>query len=211
MPRSLTHVVAPLALVIALALLFAHEGASQVGGGGGSSSAPEKAEDAAHTSGDVGLASLFVRNDGGSAQATSANGDYTVPAADAYGAAWWRPDHPNAWTASLDAIAATLTELRAAPGAGLSLYVVTYMAGSTTGTAGQHLLRHGTGTACGTGTTTLFPGTGTTARVPSPANTVAPTVVQFVPPIKVPANNALCLIGVATNTTWLVMSGFTAP
>ena len=119
--------------------------------------------------------------------------------------------YPNTWTASLDDIGATLTEIRAAPGAGLALYLTGYMAGSTTSTAGLHLLRRGTGTNCATGPTTLFPGTGGTARVPSPANTAAPTVVQFDPPLRVEGNEAVCLLGVATNTTWMVLSGFTAP
>jgi hypothetical protein len=169
-----------------------------------------KAEDGAATSGETGVSILAVRRDAAVAL-TDATGEFVQPAADNYGALFTRNDHPNRFQCSLDAIAATLTQCQAAPAAGLSLYVTNVVAGSTTSTAGQHLLRYGTGTNCGTGTTTLFPGTGTTARVPSPANTVAPAMVQFNTPVKVPAANALCVIGVATNTTWIVITGYIAP
>lgn len=139
------------------------------------------------------------------------NNDATAALADVYGSQFARTDHINKWDCDLDDIGTTLTECKAAPGASLSLYVTGYIAGSTTGTAGQHLLRFGTGTNCGTGTTTLFPGSGTTARAASPANTVAPTVITFPNPLKITANNALCVIGVATNTTWITVNGFTAP
>lgn len=130
---------------------------------------------------------------------------------DSRGALFTNPTHPDRWDCDLDNIGTTLTECQAAPGASLSLYVMGYMAGSTTATAGQHMLRYGTGTNCGTGTTTLFPGTGTTPRVPSPLNTGEPTIVTFPMAIKVPTNTALCVLGVATNTTWIVINGYTAP
>lgn len=140
---------------------------------------------------------------------TSGTASVRMSASPASPAVTARPS--TSWMASLDAIGATLTEIRAAPASGLSLYLTGYTAGSTTATAGLHLLRYGTGTNCGTGTTTLFPGTGTTARIASPANTIVPTVVTFPTPIQVTAANAVCLIGVATNTTWMVLTGFTAP
>ncbi len=131
--------------------------------------------------------------------------------ADVYGAQFVRYDHPNKFQCSVDAIGTTLTQCQAAPGAGLSLYITDIIAGSTTSTAGTFLLRYGTGSNCATGTTTLFPGTGTTPRVTSPANTVTPLNITFGMPYKVPAANAVCVLGVATNTTWMVITGFIAP
>jgi hypothetical protein len=141
-----------------------------------------------------------------------ANGRAAVATVDDYGVLFARPDHPARWLDSHAGIGATLTQVVAAPAATLSLYVTGYIAGSTTTTAGQHLPRQGTGTNCGTGTATLYPGSAnTTATVPSPANTVAPTSVTFNPPLKLAAGRAFCILGVATNTTWIAVSGFTAP
>lgn len=168
-----------------------------------------KAEDAAHTTGDTGVATFGVVNES-AVQICGADGDYCPPTVDRYGAGLMRNDHPNRWSAGLDAIGATLTEIKAAPGASLSLYIQTVVAQSTTTTAGQFTLRFGTGTNCGTGTGNLL-NNSATARNASPANTAASTVIQFIPPIKVTANNAVCLLGVATNTTSMTMTGFTAP
>lgn len=170
-----------------------------------------KAEDAAHTTGDVGVAIIGVRNDGGSTQQTTAAGDYGAVAVDAYGANWAREDHPNAWTCGLDGIGATLTECRATPGTALSLYITDIVAQSTTATAGQFLLRRGTGTNCGTGAASVFPSAATAVRFAYPANTVAPTIISLKTPIKVAADEALCAIGVATNTLTIQITGFTAP
>lgn len=152
---------------------------------------------------------IGLRNEAGT-QLSSADAARTNFSVDAYGASYVRNDHPTRWSAGLDAIGATLTEIKAAPGAGLSLYITGWIAQSTTATAGQHTLRFGTGTNCGTGTGNLLAASAT-ARYASPANTVAPTVVQLIPPIKVTANNAVCLLGVATNTTSMTLMGFTAP
>lgn len=131
-------------------------------------------------------------------------------ASDTSGVLLIRNDHPERWSAGIDNIGATLTEIKAAPAAGLSLYITGWIAQSTTTTAGQHTLRFGTGTNCGTGTGNLLNGAAT-ARYTSPANTAAPTVVQLIPPLKVTAANAVCLLGVATNTTSMTLMGFTAP
>ena len=169
------------------------------------------AEDDPHASGDPLAMAGCVRRDA-AATTTSAAVDNSATSCDSYGVVYSRGDHPNRWNAGVDNIGATLTEVVGNPGAGLSLYIRTIVAGSTTTTAGQFLLRRGTGTNCGTGTTTIFPGTATTTpRAASPANTSNPTVITFDPPLKITANNAVCLLGVATNTTWAEISGFTAP
>lgn len=169
-----------------------------------------KAEDAAHASGDVGVMAMAVRKDTNT-QATSADTDYSEISVDAYGAVFSRADHPNRFTCSLDAVGTTLTQCQAAPGASLSLYVTDVIAQSTTGTAGQFGLRFGTGANCGTGTGNLLMSSTATARIASPANTVAPTEINFNTPLKVTANNAICVVGVVTNTTSIQISGYTAP
>lgn len=112
------------------------------------------------------------------------------------------------WTCGVDNIAATLTECKAAPGTGKTLYVVTVVAQSTTSTAGQFILRSGTGTNCGTGTASLFPSTASVVRIAAPANTAAATVIRFDPPLVVPVNSAVCLLGVATNTVTAQITGY---
>jgi hypothetical protein len=129
------------------------------------------------------------------------------------GAIYTRNGGPVTFSGGLTAIAATLTQIVAAPAAGLSLYITDVVIGSNTATGGSFLLRYGTGSNCVTGTTTIFPNIAaqTTGVMPYPPNTQAPSVMQFGTPIKVPAANALCIICVATNTCVTNVSGFTAP
>lgn len=173
-----------------------------------------KAEDAAAVSGDTGIAVLGVRKDT-NAVATNADGDYAVPALDAYSALFVRRDHPNRFTCGADNIAATLTELSTAcaattVGASESLYITDIVAQSTTATAGQFILRSGTGTNCGTGTASVLPSAATVVRLGAPANTAGPAVMSFATPIKVTADHGLCVLGIATNTTTIQVSGFIA-
>lgn len=171
-----------------------------------------KAEDAGHTSADTGVFVLGVRNES-TTQITSADLDYSPISVDAYGALFSRVDHQNRISCGVDNIAATLTEMTgcSAPAAGLSIYITDVIAQSTTSTAGQFLLRQGTGTNCGTGTGSVFPSAATVIRLAAPANTVAPLVVALKTPIKLTAANALCLLGVATNTVTAQVLGFLAP
>jgi hypothetical protein len=115
------------------------------------------------------------------------------------------------WTCSLNAIAASLTQCQAAPGAGLSLYVTGLYVQTTTTTSGTYALQTGTGTNCGTGTTAFFPSSSTSNRFNAPITSNAMAAIQFPVPLKVAANSALCLIGVATNTISAQIVGFTAP
>lgn len=120
-----------------------------------------------------------------------------------------RPGGPTTdWTCSVDNVAASLTECQAAPGTGKKLFITSLVAQSTTSTAGQFLLRTGTGTNCGTGTASLFPGNASVVRIAAPANTVAPTVIWFDPPLPAPTNTAICLLGVATNTVTAQITGY---
>lgn len=113
-----------------------------------------------------------------------------------------------------DNIAATLTELTgcAVPAiSGLRYYITSVVAQSTTTTGGQFALRSGTGTNCGTGTANILPGSVGTARYSSPANTVNANVIVFTPPVAVTPGHALCVLGVATNTTTITVTGYLAP
>jgi hypothetical protein len=124
---------------------------------------------------------------------------------------FYRQGGPVRFACSVNAIAATLTQCQAAPGAGLSLYVTDLWWQSTTTTAGTGALQYGTGSNCGTGTTALFPASGTANRYGYPASSTAATNFSFATPLKVAANNALCIIGVATNTVRADILGFVAP
>ncbi len=113
---------------------------------------------------------------------------------------------------TVDNIGATLTEMTgcAVPAqANLRYYITSIVAQSTTSTAGQWVIRSGTGTNCGTGTTNLM-GTAT-ARFAAPANTAGGASLLFDPPLAASAGHALCLLGVATNTTTAIVSGYLAP
>lgn len=129
------------------------------------------------------------------------------------GVAYVRPGGPVLFACSATGIAATLTQLTncGAPGAGLSYYITSIVAGSTTATAGNFLLRYGTSANCGTGTTSIYPQAETTAVGFLPANTATPFTLMYPTPIKVPANNLICVLGVATNTTRIDVAGFIAP
>lgn len=116
------------------------------------------------------------------------------------------------WTCSLDDIGATLTKCVLTPApisdTTLSTYVTTVIGESTTATAGLFLLRYGTGTNCGTGTTSVFPSAATVPRIQYPGNAANPTVIALTTPLKVPPGKDLCLIGSATNTFTGQISGF---
>lgn len=112
------------------------------------------------------------------------------------------------WTCSLDDIGATLTRCIVAAEPGSTRYITDIVAQSTTTTGGQWLLQTGTGTNCATGKVSLFPSAATAVRLGSPANTAAPAVFQFKTPIRVPPDKDLCLLGKATDTTTVQISGY---
>lgn len=172
-----------------------------------------KAEDTAHVSGDFGVFINGVRKDTNS-QLTSADADYSPIAVDAYGALFARQDHPNRITCAATGIAASLTQLTncttAAVGSN-SYYIVSMQFQSTTATSGTFSVQSGTGTNCGTGTTAVFPVSATANRFNAPPTTAGMANVNFMVPLKVTAGHAVCIIGVATNTTSLQLEGFIAP
>lgn len=117
------------------------------------------------------------------------------------------------WSCGLDNIGATLTQCQAAPAAGLRLYLTDVVVSSTTATAGQFLIRYGTGSNCGTGTTSLLPSAATVVRIPYPPNTSTsgPTRINLRTPVAAPAATAICIICVATNTCVAQLVGYVAP
>ena len=122
------------------------------------------------------------------------------------------------WTCAADDIGATLTRLKAGGGGeclgaldGQRRYITSIVAQSTTTTSGQWILRYGTGTNCGTGTVSIIPSAATAARIAAPANTAAPTVLPFETPLIVPTGKDICVLGVATNTTTIQVTGYVAP
>ncbi len=127
------------------------------------------------------------------------------------GALYVRAGGPITWSCGLNSIAATLTQCQAAPASGLSLYVTDFFVQTTTITSGTFALQQGTGSNCGTGTAALFPVSGTANRFNAPVTTSSVASIGFLSPLKLTAANALCLIGVATNTISAQISGFTAP
>lgn len=118
---------------------------------------------------------------------------------------------PVQWQCNLGAIGTTLTQCQAAPGAGLRLYITDIFAVSTTTTSGLFTLRFGTGSNCGTGTGNVFFASAA-ASLPNGANNATSVKPwSFLTPIAITANNALCVLGVVTNTTNIMISGYTAP
>ncbi len=120
---------------------------------------------------------------------------------------------PLAFTCTLQALAASLTQCQAAPAAGYSLYITSWIALTTTGTAGTYQVEYGTGSNCGTGTNGVFPspGANNSRTITAPINTAAPQNFTFPSGKKLPAANALCVIGTATNTIDISIDGFIAP
>lgn len=114
------------------------------------------------------------------------------------------------WACSLDNVGATLTLCKRAPTSSTTskqLWVTDIVATSTTSTAGQFILRYGTGTNCGTGTASLFPSAASAVRFGYPANTSAPTVITLATPLVVPAGKDLCVLAVSTNTITVQIHG----
>lgn len=169
-----------------------------------------KAEDSGAVSADQGDPILAVRRDT-NGTLTSADNDYVNLTADNYGILKVNSDHTNRFTAGFNSIANTLTEIKAAPSAGLSIYITDITIQTTTATSGTFAFQSGTGTNCGTSTTAVFPSSGTSNRFNASINSGPMTDIKFVIPLKLTTVHALCVIGVATNTVSGQVNGFVAP
>ena len=148
-------------------------------------------------------------NSGQPAAATTGNQRRLVGSPD--GALYTRLGSPVTWTCGVNGVAASLSQCQAAPGAGLKLYITGLYVQTTTTTSGTYALQTGTGSNCGTGTAALFPVSSTSNRFNAPITSNAMASVIFPVPLVAPANTAVCLIGVATNTISAQLIGFTAP
>jgi hypothetical protein len=115
------------------------------------------------------------------------------------------------FSAGFSSIAATLTQVQAAPVAGMSLYITDIDIQTTTTTSGTYSFQSGTGTNCATGTAAIFPVSGTGNKFNAPITSNAMAQFSFQTPIKLASATALCVIGVATNTVSGQVMGYTAP
>lgn len=115
------------------------------------------------------------------------------------------------WTCGLDNIGNTLTLCKSNDEPLKRLYITDIVAQSTTTTVGQMLIRYGTGSACGTGTTSILPSAATAVRLAYPPSTAAPLHLRFVTPVIVPAAQDLCVLGIATQTLTIQINGYLAP
>lgn len=129
----------------------------------------------------------------------------TSLSADQAGALFVRQGGPNVWTCTLSALANTLTQCQAAPGSG-RLNITDIAVQTTTATAGTYQIKYGTGSNCGTGTTSLM-GFAATA----PVSTAQTQYEHLVSPMVPAATNAVCVIGTATNTINIQLWGFVGP
>lgn len=168
-----------------------------------------KAEDAVHTSGDTGIELLGVRKDTAT-QSTNADGDYTAPSLDAYGAQFVRSDHPNRIACTVAVSTATTIQAVggscATPGAGFSIYITDIEFGSSaaSGTAADSFptLKSGTGGTCGTATAVIW-------QALSIANSTQ--VANYTTPRKVTANSEVCWIMTTAGSKTVQINGYIAP
>lgn len=116
----------------------------------------------------------------------------------------------STFTCGLNALAATLTQCQAAPAAG-RIYITDIVVQTTTTTSGTYAIQTGTGTNCATGTAALFPVSGTANRWNAPVTTSAASNFSFLTPLQAPTAAAVCVIGVATNTISVQISGWIGP
>jgi hypothetical protein len=119
------------------------------------------------------------------------------------------PAGATAFKCGLAALAASLTECQALA-ASRVYYITDIVVGTTTATSGTYGVQVGTGTNCGTNTATIFPAppatTASRYQAPIAANPVA--VINFTTPLVTPAGYAICVIGVATNTINIQITGY---
>ena len=127
--------------------------------------------------------------------AAVAEGDRTNAIGDEYGRVYVCDVHPNYWSVSADyAAAQTNTSIKAAPGAGLSLYITDILI-SNGATAGNITLLDGSG---GTVKWEIYPAIN------------GGCVSNLRTPIKLTANTALCITSTSCTTHSLTICGFIA-
>jgi hypothetical protein len=114
------------------------------------------------------------------------------------------------FSCSLTAVAAALVECMPVPAVGIKYNITSMTAQSVTATAAAFQIQSGTGTACGTNTTAVYPSVNTSTKWVAPGNGIGPMVKDWLTPMQLTVNHAICVLGVATNTTTIQISGFTS-
>jgi len=156
-----------------------------------------KAEDAAHGDGDVGVMALAIRDDTIGAMSGTEH-DYEPLHTNKNGALYVETVPGAAWYANYDGTAAqTNYQLKAAPGAGLSLYVTDIMVTNDSTAAITIKFLDGSGGTNLTGT----------HKVPTDGG----FVLNLRTPIKLTANTALCFTSTDTSNYSVFVAGYTAP
>jgi hypothetical protein len=143
------------------------------------------------------------------------------PAADLTGNVFVRTGGPNQFTCYARGVSNALTDFTqvngsagcgSQTGAGLKAYITDITAQSTTGTGGTFRLSFGTGAACVTTNTALFPAnTGDAWNYPPNSAGTNPLTISFNQPLVPTAATRLCVFGTATNTLNISINGFIAP
>ncbi len=153
----------------------------------------------------VGMTALAT----GSNPTSFTNNDIARPSMDLGGSVFVRAGSPYTFDCGLTAVGATLTLCQSAPASGFSIYV-TDITACTLNQAATWKLEY-SGNSCTSGSQ-LFPNSSATYTAPNCASsTVQLTHISFNTPLKLPAANALCVLGAATNTATIDIGGFIAP
>jgi len=160
-------------------------------------SAGDIAHDAADSGNPIKTGSKAVLfNSSAPPNAAAAEGDRVNHIADEYGRQYVETTHPNYWDASVDyAVAQTNTTVKAAPGAGLSLYITDIII-SNGATAGNITLLDGSG---GTVLLEIYPAIN------------GGLTHSFKSPIKLTANTLLAITSTTVTTHSATVAGFIAP
>jgi hypothetical protein len=159
-----------------------------------------KAEDAVHSSGDVGVMALAVSK--ATPELLGAAGDYVPLETDADGRLWVNAVPGTIWTVfhnEPSALANTDTSLAAAPGAGLSLYVTDWIVTNGSTAAITIFLEEDTAS-------TKSPKTAT-HQVPKDGG----FAMKYTTPIKLTANKDLGFTVVNASIYGVEVHGYTAP
>jgi hypothetical protein len=101
-----------------------------------------------------------------------------------------------------------MVECKAIPAVGYRYSITSLTAQSTTATAAGFQIQSGTGTACASNTTAVYPAVDTSTKWVAPGAGIGPMVKDFITPLQLSVNHAICVLGVATNTTTIQISGF---
>ena len=113
------------------------------------------------------------------------------------------------FSCSLVGIAATLTQCQAIPAVATQRYFITDISvQSTTATANGYNIESGTGANCVAATTAVFPKSGVADKFKGPGTGSPMAQLSFTTPLPVAAGHEICVLGVATDTTSIHISGY---